>query len=755
MSLIAYYRVELTRLFQSKSTWLAAFLCVLSAAAPLLLHYSDGSTRYMNFIGVCNHWGSIGGGILFAMLSIYELSKMYQNHADGIIEAIAIPQKLYLARTLALLTAGTAAGILVMLSLLPYGLLTMRDIFEPLFYIQSFLLFTTCSILFSILFASALYAISRKVSVSVIIFLGAGYVCNLSMQFYDDPLLKWLMPNFLFLSDDFGNDAIIQVYVYSRFIWLLLLGGLFIFSTACLRIYGRGLPGSLRANLRGERFLFLMPAVTMLLGGGAAYILQPLYDHSPPLSYDVSYTDEEGEGGDENQTAAAGGDGFTLVLDDENETVTDLLLLHSTFAADIDASHGSLSGNVIHTVINRSETETSASLYINPGYAVTRIRIDGTAVPFKDLQNDFNGRKEINFTVPAVEGEQAIEIAFGGTYKLWNLMKGGGEGSIGIYNRYISLGERDLYPRFDINIAESVHSRGTITMPDRFVLASTGASNSVIAEGSGKRTWSVDVNSDSVTVEAAEYVCKIVRAGGLEIEFFFHRKHAKIMEEIGVAELMADVVNYFTDLLGSLPYDNDIPFKIIQCTCFRGGGYATDNISVMGEMFFSVENLHDLDKGASSQEVLAHELIHQWWGISKQCYDTEETWWTNEGITVYCTWLYVNERCGEEYAKKHYLKHWENQTANMLDSFYFRYPAWQGILSETYRSVLESGYIHAQLYSMSPLMIYNAEQIVGYDNVKAALSELYQNGGTYFPPFISFQDFLDAVGLKKEDISIV
>lgn len=756
MSIFSYYRVELARLLQSKMTRLAALFCVLSAAAPLLLHITyESSTRFMNFIGVCNHWGCIAGGIIFAMLSIYELSNMYRCHADSIIDTIASPPKLYLARTLALLTVGTAAGILVMLCLLPYGLLTMSDIFDSLFYIQSFLLFTTCSINLSILFAAALYAISRKVSVSVLVFLAAGYVGNLSRQFYYEPLFKWLMPNFSTLSDDFGNHAIIKVYLYSRFIWFMLFGGLYFLSCFCLRRYGKGLLGSLRANLCGRRLWFVLPAIAMLLGGGAAYVMQPLYDHSPPLRSDVAYTDDAGEGTDERQTEGTGGDGFSFVYSDEEETVTDLLLLHSTFDADIDAGHGSLRGNVIHTVINRSETAISASLYINPGYTVAHIRIDGTDVRFEDLRNDFDGRKEIRFVIPASESEQAIEIAYGGACKMWNLLKGTLEGSNGIYNRYISLGGRDLYPRFDVNIAEDVRSQGTITMPERFVLAATGASNAVVDESSGKRTWSVDVNSDSVTFEAAEYECRLIRAGGLEIEFFFHRKHTEIMEELGAVELMADVVNYFTQLLGPLPYDNDVPLKIIQCTGLGGSGYATGNISVMSEMSFSIENLNDLDKGASSQEVLVHEIIHQWWGISAMCYDTEETWWTNEGITVYCTWLYVSERYGEEYANTHYLKHWEDQTANMMVNFYYRYPVWQEVLSEAYRSVLESGFSSTQLYAMSPLVIYNAAQIVGTDNIKAAMAELYQNGGAYLPPFITFQDFLDGVGLKKEDISIV
>lgn len=116
MNIVSFYRVELRRLLKSKITWLFALLSVFAAAAPLLLDITyDGGTRFMNFIGVCNQWGSLGGGILIAMLSFYELSKMYRSHADSVIETIASPQKLYLARTLALLTAGSTTGILIML----------------------------------------------------------------------------------------------------------------------------------------------------------------------------------------------------------------------------------------------------------------------------------------------------------------------------------------------------------------------------------------------------------------------------------------------------------------------------------------------------------------------------------------------------------------------------------------------------------------------------------------------------------------
>ena len=47
------------------------------------------------------------------------------------------------------------------------------------------------------------------------------------------------------------------------------------------------------------------------------------------------------------------------------------------------------------------------------------------------------------------------------------------------------------------------------------------------------------------------------------------------------------------------------------------GGGAADNLSYMGELFFSEDNLKAPSKGASAEEVIAHEIVHQWWG--SQC----------------------------------------------------------------------------------------------------------------------------------------
>lgn len=134
--------------------------------------------------------------------------------------------------------------------------------------------------------------------------------------------------------------------------------------------------------------------------------------------------------------------------------------------------------------------------------------------------------------------------------------------------------------------------------------------------GDGTATWLLqDRGVNSMTVFAADYVKVDINGGGMAIEFYYSQKHQQQMTELGAIDALEAAHPLLHRALRYAGLPEDRPFKIIQTTEFLFGGFAKQNISVISEASFTANNLSNPEKGASGAEVLAHEIIHQWWGL--------------------------------------------------------------------------------------------------------------------------------------------
>ena len=70
---------------------------------------------------------------------------------------------------------------------------------------------------------------------------------------------------------------------------------------------------------------------------------------------------------------------------------------------------------------------------------------------------------------------------------------------------------------------------------------------------------------------------------------------------------------------------------------------------------------------------MAHEIIHQWWGLGAMFDDDYEGEWSSEGLTVYTTYRLMKEKYGDEYAKKNYIEVWQKAVEDRNRNFY-RHP---------------------------------------------------------------------------------
>ena len=105
MSFFSYLRVEISRIFKSKITWL---LIVLTMATPLvgltIFKPNDVETAATQMILNPVLTGTIGGAILFALFTLFELNRVNKYRVSMLTDAIASPMVLHIAKISAIFT---------------------------------------------------------------------------------------------------------------------------------------------------------------------------------------------------------------------------------------------------------------------------------------------------------------------------------------------------------------------------------------------------------------------------------------------------------------------------------------------------------------------------------------------------------------------------------------------------------------------------------------------------------------------------
>lgn len=732
MSFLSYYRVETLRLFRAKTTWL---VIALTLAAPLLgysvLTRTYSETRAAQLIANPVLAGALVGTVLWALLSLYELDRVHKAGSAVLTDAIVSPLALGAAKLGALLTAGLAAGLTALLVYLPYTAVQMGNIFDLRDYLSLYLVVFTAALWIGILWAAIFYQITRRMDVSFILF-AACALLSLSAYFSDNYILRWINPIIPTLSDDFSNAWPLRLAAYNRLFWLLLLSGFYLLSVLCIRRYGKGLPGSFARNIRKAPVPIL--AAALLFGSVAAYAGQPYVNHAPRdvWTHDCAY----------NENAS-------------------LLSTHVESTPDI--RRGTQSGTATYLVKNNNEVPYTQRAFIRCGYTVTSLLINGEPASYIDLNDDLMWGKHIEFEVPPVQDVEIV-MTYGGMPRL----KKGGEGAMFIgaeeaERRYVSFSAEGLAPYLELDPPEGESHRTTadVALPGYMTpLVARGSAEFLKEQADGTRLWRFETQRNRLSFYAADYVCQRVPLLDQYVEFYYNRTHEEVMERSNISDVLQETMLYGLQNIG-VPewFAGWDTLKLVQTTSFDSGGGAVAGMSTMYENAFSEDTLADPFRGASAAEVMAHEILHQWWGLGRMFSDMvnpeEETGWSSEGLTVYSTYRLMKAKHGEAYARQYYVDIWQQQVDAMERDFYNRHPEYLDILPERYAAGIQSGIDGTLRYCQMPLQILKAEELVGgEEEMDAILQSLFANEEVLIPPYLSYQDFLDACGLTKEDIAL-
>jgi hypothetical protein len=237
MRSLSLYRVELRRLALSKYSWIAAFL---SLCGPLFgysifqggfpaLGVSSAALTANRYIVNPVFAGTVLGALLWALLTFMETDRVYRAKTDVLVDAVASPVRMALARVAALFTLAAIVCALCVVVYLPYTIVKMDYLFDFGLYAISFFAIMLPTWWVSILLASSLYLIFRRIELAALLYCACAYISLSGFAIYNF-FLRWLNPLILTYSDGFSSLYYLRIAFYTRIMWLCLSGGVYAFS---------------------------------------------------------------------------------------------------------------------------------------------------------------------------------------------------------------------------------------------------------------------------------------------------------------------------------------------------------------------------------------------------------------------------------------------------------------------------------------------------------------------------------------------
>ncbi|MCL2007344.1 MAG: hypothetical protein FWG77_04590, partial [Treponema sp.] len=619
MGFFQLLRVEISRIFRARLTWL---FVVLSAISPVLgltfFKMNEVETAGTQLIINPLLTGAIGSAILFALFTLLELDRVNKYRVSVLTDTIVSPVTLHIAKMTAVLFIVLFSGLITIIAYFPYTMIQMASFADPILYVSSYALFIIPAGLFTCLFAVIFHQVFRRADISLCLCLACMF---LSFYFFSsgDILLTWIITNIPVFSDGFGNSRPLRMGLYNRLFWFMFLTGAWIISLLCTRRYEKGIFASIIFNCR-KRYLPVLGTLLLVLSL-SLYRNQPFFNDAP-LETDWS---------------------SIFSVHEYNE---ELSILSATAHIRPDFNRGTLFGEIKYT-IDDSSAGGIKRMNINSGLSVYSMTADANPIAFTDLNNDQFLTKNIEFDIP--EGTKELVVEYGGYPMLWGASKLGFLG-VEISRNNVELRVSSLIPDLRLN---NTRVSVNIVLPDNFIPLPSSLNVLVgnnIDNGDGTKTWAIIHPSvDYIEIFAADYLSRSIRTGGINVEFFYHRNFHSLLEEHGIDEVLSDVFTFCIERFGPLHFLNDNYLRLIMTSAYNFGGGAVPGISDMSETTFSIYSLTDPWKGATGMEILAHEIIHQWWGLNRVIWDHYDDFpaWTSEGLTVYSTYRLYKEKYGE------------------------------------------------------------------------------------------------------------
>lgn len=313
---------------------------------------------------------------------------------------------------------------------------------------------------------------------------------------------------------------------------------------------------------------------------------------------------------------------------------------HYTLDLTVDLETGNLEAV---TRIEAIATDALSSFNLDfSGMTIETITVDDEAASFT---RDDNELTVLPAEPLAVDQTFAVEVAY------YGVPQGVFDASLGIeqgwtYVRGIvyTAGEPvSAQSFFPVNEHPSDKATYTIvvTVAQPYNVAANGILESETDNGDGTTTYRFEMRdpmaSYLTTVNIAEFVIQTDESeGGIPIRNYFYARAADDATE--AFSRQGEMLDFFSEMFGDYPFET---YGVVVVPVQLFFALETQTLSIFGSgAAFGTANAF------RSEEVIAHEMAHQWFGDSVALDDWSDIW-LNEGFATYASWLWLEHDEGQ------------------------------------------------------------------------------------------------------------
>ncbi|RPJ41162.1 MAG: hypothetical protein EHM19_12465, partial [Candidatus Latescibacterota bacterium] len=315
-------------------------------------------------------------------------------------------------------------------------------------------------------------------------------------------------------------------------------------------------------------------------------------------------------------------------------------VLHYDLRVSVDHAGGLFSGQAFVTLVALEGGLASARLDLK-SLAVSAVRQDGVPIPYSHIGDTLF----VTFDAPLAALDTAtIEIAYGGAP--WNEGGGGFGGfwiydypvtdfsmGVGLYTDPPSMG-RTWFPSVDQPCDKATCDIEIVTPLVKVGVANGTLDTVIVDSTAGTNTWrwreAHPIATYLMAISVAKYDA-IPDTSDPRIVYYVHRTHSHLAD--GTFQNVDLMMDAFEDLFGPYPYTGE-KFSFVT--------------TPLGDMEHQTCVFHSyaLMSGTTTyDDILAHELSHQWFGDCVTYADWRDVW-LSEGFATYCEALWHERAYG-------------------------------------------------------------------------------------------------------------